>query len=244
MIELFSVENLIALVTLTSLEIVLGIDNIVFIAIIAGRLKAEKRDSARLIGLALAVITRLLLLFTLSFLASMTDPVISVPWVDHALSGRDIILLLGGLFLIYKATKEIREKTIGEESELQQGERSRQPSMKSVVSQIVLIDIVFSLDSVITAVGMTNNLPVMSAAVVLAVLVMLVFSGWIVDFIEENPTIKMLALSFLLMIGVVLVADGLGHHLEKGYIYFAMAFSLGVEMLNLRAAKSRKKLSH
>lgn len=240
MIELFTVENLIALVTLTSLEIVLGIDNIVFIAIIAGRLGAERRNSARLIGLALAVVTRLLLLFTLSLLASMTDPVLSLPWVDHALSGRDIILLLGGLFLIYKATKEIREKTTGEESELQQGETSRQPSMKSVIVQIVLIDIVFSLDSVITAVGMTNNLPVMATAVVLAVIAMLIFSGWIVEYIEANPTIKMLALSFLLMIGVVLVADGLGHHLEKGYIYFAMAFSLGVEMLNLRAAKTRK----
>lgn len=244
MIELFSVENLIALVTLTSLEIVLGIDNIVFIAIIAGRLSPEKRKTARLIGLALAVITRLLLLFTLSLLASMTDPVLSLPWVDHALSGRDIILLLGGLFLIYKATKEIREKTTGEESELRQDTSIRQPSMKGVVFQIVLIDIVFSLDSVITAVGMTNNLPVMATAVVLAVIAMLIFSGWIVDFIEENPTIKMLALSFLLMIGVVLVADGLGQHLEKGYIYFAMAFSLGVEMLNLRAGKLKKRKAH
>jgi predicted tellurium resistance membrane protein TerC len=244
MIELFSVENLIALVTLTSLEIVLGIDNIVFIAIIAGRLSPEKRNSARLIGLALAVVTRLLLLFTLSLLASMTDPVLSLPWVDHPLSGRDIILLLGGLFLIYKATKEIREKTTGEESELQQDATSRQPSMKSVIFQIVLIDIVFSLDSVITAVGMTNNLPVMATAVVLAVIAMLIFSGWIVEFIEENPTIKMLALSFLLMIGVVLVADGLGQHLQKGYIYFAMAFSLGVEMLNLRAGKLKKRKAH
>lgn len=244
MIELFSVENLIALVTLTSLEIVLGIDNIVFIAIIAGRLSPEKRKTARLIGLALAVITRLLLLFTLSLLASMTDPVLSLPWVDHALSGRDIILLLGGLFLIYKATKEIREKTTGEESELRQDTSIRQPSMKGVVFQIVLIDIVFSLDSVITAVGMTNNLPVMATAVVLAVIAMLIFSGWIVDFIEESPTIKMLALSFLLMIGVVLVADGLGQHLEKGYIYFAMAFSLGVEMLNLRAGKLKKRKAH
>jgi predicted tellurium resistance membrane protein TerC len=239
MIELLSLENLIALATLTSLEIVLGIDNIVFIAIIAGRLPAEKRESARLTGLGLAVVTRLLLLFTLSFMASLTDPVLFLPWIDHALSGRDIILLTGGLFLIYKATKEIREKTVHEESELREGETGRGATIRGVITQIILIDIVFSLDSVITAVGMTNNLPVMSLAVILAVGVMLVFSGWIVRFIDANPTIKMLALSFLLMIGVVLVADGLGHHLEKGYIYFAMAFSLGVEMLNLRAAKAR-----
>lgn len=239
MIELLTIENVIALVTLTSLEIVLGIDNIVFIAIIAGRLRVEQRRSARLIGLALAVITRLMLLFTLSFLASLTDPIVTISMVGHPLSGRDIILLLGGLFLIYKATKEIREKTLHHESELDQDSGVVGATMKGVITQIVLIDIVFSLDSVITAVGMTNNLPVMATAVILAVGVMLVFSGFIVDFIEKNPTIKMLALSFLLMIGVVLVADGLGHHLEKGYIYFAMAFSLGVEMLNLRAAKSR-----
>jgi predicted tellurium resistance membrane protein TerC len=160
--------------------------------------------------------------------------------MDHALSGRDIILLVGGLFLIYKATKEIREKTLHEESELRLNDKGRTPTMRGVVTQIILIDIVFSLDSVITAIGMTNNLPVMATAVVLAVLVMLVFSGYIVRFIDANPTIKMLALSFLLMIGLVLVADGLGHHIEKGYIYFAMAFSLGVEMLNLRAARIRE----
>jgi predicted tellurium resistance membrane protein TerC len=239
MFELFSVENLVALATLTSLEIVLGIDNIVFIAIIAGRLPAERRESARLTGLGLAVITRLLLLFTLSFMASLTDPILSLPRIDHALSGRDIILLVGGLFLIYKATKEIREKTVHEESELREDDGTRAATVRGVITQILLIDIVFSLDSVITAVGMTNNLPVMAIAVILAVGVMLLFSGWIVRFIDANPTIKMLALSFLLMIGVVLVADGLGHHLEKGYIYFAMAFSLGVEMLNLRAAKAR-----
>jgi predicted tellurium resistance membrane protein TerC len=239
MIELFSPENAVALLTLTSLEIVLGIDNIVFIAIIAARLKPEQRNSARLVGLGLAVITRLLLLFTLSFMASLTDPVVTLPILNRALSGRDIILLVGGLFLIYKATKEIREKTVHEESELREFKGPTVPSMRSVITQIILIDLVFSLDSVITAVGMTNNLPVMSTAVVLAVVVMLLFSGFIVRFIEANPTIKMLALSFLLMIGLVLVADGLGHHIEKGYVYFAMAFSLGVEMLNLRAARVR-----
>ena len=239
MLEIFSAENLIALLTLTSLEIVLGIDNIVFIAIIAGRLKPEQRNSARLIGLGLAVITRLMLLFTLSWMASLTDPVVTMPLMGRELSGRDIILLVGGLFLIYKATKEIREKTVHEESELRGFQGVKVPTMRGVVTQILLIDIVFSLDSVITAVGMTSNLPVMSTAVILAVIVMLLFSGFIVRFIEANPTIKMLALSFLLMIGLVLVADGLGHHIEKGYIYFAMAFSLGVEMLNLRAARMR-----
>jgi predicted tellurium resistance membrane protein TerC len=237
--ELFTPENLVALLTLTSLEIVLGIDNIVFIAIIASRLKPEQRNSARLLGLGLAVITRLMLLFTLSFMASLTDPVVSVPILNRELSGRDIILLMGGLFLLYKATKEIREKTVHEESELRDFKGSKMPTMRSVITQILLIDIVFSLDSVITAVGMTTNLPVMATAVVVAVVVMLLFSGFIVRFIEANPTIKMLALSFLLMIGLVLVADGLGHHIEKGYIYFAMAFSLGVEMLNLRAARVR-----
>jgi predicted tellurium resistance membrane protein TerC len=239
MLELFSPENLIALLTLTSLEIVLGIDNIVFIAIIAGRLKAEQRHSARLIGLGLAVITRLMLLFTLSYMASLTSPVVTMPFMGRELSGRDIILLVGGLFHIYKATKEIREKTVHEESELREFQGGKMPTMRGVITQIILIDIVFSLDSVITAVGMTNNLPVMATAVVLAVIVMLLFSGFIVRFIEANPTIKILALSFLLMIGLVLVADGLGHHIEKGYIYFAMAFSLGVEMLNLRAARVR-----
>lgn len=239
MIELLTFENVVALITLTSLEIVLGIDNIVFIAIIASRLKIEQRRAARLIGLSLAVITRLLLLFTLSFLASLTAPILHIGWMDDPLSGRDMILLLGGLFLIYKATKEIHEKTVGHESELDVDKGSSRVTMRSVVTQIVLIDIIFSLDSVITAVGMTNNLPIMATAVILSVGVMLVFSGFIVEFIEANPTVKMLALSFLLMIGLVLVADGLGHHVEKGYIYFAMAFSLCVELLNLRAAKKK-----
>jgi predicted tellurium resistance membrane protein TerC len=232
--ELFTIQNAIALLTLTSLEIVLGIDNIVFIAIIASRLGPERRDTARLIGLSVAVVTRLLLLLTLSYLASLTAPLFEA--MGRAFSGRDLILIAGGVFLIYKATKEIHEKTEKHESELDVA-KGVAVSLSGVVSQIVLIDIIFSLDSVITAVGMTDNLPVMGAAVVLAVVVMLIFSGKIVDFIEANPTVKMLALSFLLMIGFVLVLDGAGHHIEKGYIYFAMAFSLAVEMLNLRAAK-------
>jgi predicted tellurium resistance membrane protein TerC len=217
--------------------VVLGIDNIVFIAIVAARLGAEKRDAARRIGLILAIVTRLLLLFSLAYLASLTAPVLTV--LGHSFTGRDLILVLGGVFLIYKATKEIHEKTVGEESELSLHGGSAAVSMKAIVTQIVLIDIIFSLDSVITAVGMTDNLPVMGTAVVLAVIVMLVFSKGIVDFIEENPTVKMLALSFLLMIGLVLVADGFGRHVEKAYVYFAMGFSLLVELLNLRAAKKK-----
>lgn len=235
--DLFTLSNLVALFTLTSLEVVLGIDNVVFIAIVAGRLPEAQRRTARLLGLAVAVVTRLMLLCTLSRLASMTAPVIA--YGDRDLSGRDIVLILGGLFLIYKATREIHEKTIGEESEIRVKDPSRLPTLRSIVVQIVLIDIIFSLDSVITAVGMTNNLPVMAAAIILAVVVMLVFSGIIVDFIEENPTVKMLALAFLLMIGFVLVIDGFGYHVEKGYIYFAMGFSLLVEMLNLRSLRKR-----
>lgn len=237
MLDLLTVSNLIALLTLTSLEIVLGIDNIVFIAIIAGRLPEHDRRTARLVGLSVAIITRLLLLLTLSLLASLTEPVITI--AEQPFSGRDIVLILGGIFLIYKATKEIHEKTMKEESELHINDPKRTPTLRGIVCQIVLIDLIFSLDSVITAVGMTNNLPVMGLAIILAVIVMLIFSGAIVHFIEANPTVKMLALTFLLMIGFVLVIDGFGHHVEKGYIYFAMGFSLLVEMLNLRASKSK-----
>jgi predicted tellurium resistance membrane protein TerC len=232
--EIFTLENGVALLTLTTLEIVLGIDNIVFIAIIAGRLGAEARNRARVIGLTLAIVTRLLLLFSLSYLASLTTPVIELR--GHPFTGRDLILVAGGVFLIYKATKEIHEKVIGHESELDVKPGGR-VTMRSVVTQILIIDVIFSLDSVITAVGMTNNLPVMATAVILAVLVMLAFSKKIVDFIDENPPVKMLAISFLLMVGLVLVADGFGQHIEKGYIYFAMGFSLFVEMLNLRSSR-------
>ena len=233
--ELFTVENLIAFLSLTSLEIVLGIDNIVFIAIVAARLGPERRNTARLIGLSVAIVTRLLLLLTLSFLASLTAPIVEV--LGRPLSGRDLILIAGGVFLIYKATKEIHEKVERHESELDIAGGGKVATLGAVVTQIVVIDLIFSLDSVITAIGMTDNLPIMALAVVAAVIVMLIFSGKIVEFIEANPTVKMLALSFLLMIGFVLVLDGSGHHIEKGYIYFAMAFSLAVEMLNLRAAR-------
>lgn len=238
MLELFTVSNLIALLTLTALEVVLGIDNIVFIAIVAARLPVEQRRVARLMGLAVAIVTRLLLLFSLSYLASLTDPLFVL--FEEDFTGRDLILIAGGVFLIYKATKEIHEKTVGHESELEVKGSSRSPSLRGIITQIVLIDIIFSLDSVITAVGMTNNLPIMALAVVAAVVVMLVFSGAIVDFIEENPSIKMLALAFLFMIGFVLVIDGFGHHVDKGYVYFAMGFSLFVEMLSIRAQKRQK----
>jgi predicted tellurium resistance membrane protein TerC len=231
----FTVENLIAFLSLTSLEIVLGIDNIVFIAIVAARLGPELRNTARLVGLSVAIITRLLLLLTLSFLASLTAPIFEV--VGRPLSGRDLILIAGGVFLIYKATKEIHEKVEQHESELDIAGGTKVATLSGVVTQIVVIDLIFSLDSVITAIGMTDNLPIMALAVIAAVVVMLIFSGRIVDFIEANPTVKMLALSFLLMIGFVLVLDGSGHHIEKGYIYFAMAFSLLVELLNLRAGR-------
>jgi predicted tellurium resistance membrane protein TerC len=237
--ELFTVENLIAFLSLTSLEIVLGIDNIVFIAIVAARLGPERRNTARIVGLSVAIVTRLLLLLTLSFLASLTAPLIEL--FGHAFSGRDLILIAGGVFLIYKATSEIHEKVEKRESELEIGGGDKVHTLKGIVAQIVVIDLIFSLDSVITAIGMTNNLPIMAMAIIVAVIVMLIFSGRIVEFIEANPTVKMLALSFLLMIGFVLVLDGSGHHIEKGYIYFAMAFSLAVEILNLRAARNVKR---
>lgn len=237
--ELFTVENIIAFLSLTSLEIVLGIDNIVFIAIVASRLGPERRNAARLVGLTVAIVTRLLLLLTLSFLASLTAPLFEV--FGHSISGRDLILIVGGMFLIYKATKEIHEKIERAESELEIGGGAKVVTFGGVVAQIVVIDLIFSLDSVITAIGMTDNLPVMAMAIIAAVVVMLICSGRIVEFIEANPTVKMLALSFLLMIGFVLVLDGSGHHIEKGYIYFAMAFSLGVELLNLRAVRNKKR---
>lgn len=239
MIEFFSLENGIALFTLTLLEVVLGIDNIVFIAIVAGKLGPKNRDKARLIGLSLAIITRLLLLLTLSFMASLVAPIVTV--LDKSFSGRDLILIAGGVFLIWKATKEIHAKSFGDADAHDLAEVGKTPSMRSVVTQIIIIDIIFSLDSVITAIGMSNNIPVMGTAVIIAVIVMLIFSKAIVEIIDRHPTIKMLALSFLLMIGLVLVADGFGHHIEKGYIYFAMGFSLFVELLNIRSRKEPVK---
>jgi predicted tellurium resistance membrane protein TerC len=219
----------IALLTLTVLEIVLGIDNVIFISILAGKLPAASRGSARKLGLAAAMLTRILLLMSLTWIMRLTRPLFGA--FGHAVTGKDLILLLGGLFLIYKATHEIHEKLEGEETH---ATGKSAVSFWGVIVQIMLLDIVFSLDSVITAVGMASHLPVMIAAVVLAVLVMLVFSGPVAEFVERHPTVKMLALSFLLLIGVNLIADGWGFHIPKGYTYVAMGFSVFVEMLNLR----------
>lgn len=232
---LTSPEIWISLVTLTVLEIVLGIDNIVFISILSGKLPSHQQARARKLGLSLALITRILLLCGLSWMMGLKAPWFTV--LGHPFSGRDMILLVGGLFLVGKATHEIHEKLEGEDGEVT---RRLAPSFAAVIVQILLLDIVFSLDSVITAVGMARHIGVMIAAVVLAVGFMLVFSDQISGFIERHPTMKMLALSFLLLIGVVLIADGFGQHIQKGYVYFAMAFSVGVESLNLRMRAKEK----
>jgi predicted tellurium resistance membrane protein TerC len=230
----FDPQLWISLLTLTALEIVLGIDNIIFISILAGKLPSHQQARARTVGLSLALITRILLLCSIVWLIGLTKP-----WFElfgHAFSGKDIVLLLGGLFLLAKSTHEIHGSLEGVE-----GERSVRfrATMASVITQIIIMDIVFSLDSVITAVGLAQQIGVMIAAVIIAVIVMLISSGAISDFVNRHPTVKMLALSFLLMIGVMLVADGLGRHIPRGYIYFAMAFSVGVELLNIRARGRR-----
>jgi predicted tellurium resistance membrane protein TerC len=222
-------QTWIALVTLTALEVVLGIDNIVFISILASKLPVEQRPRARFVGLSLAMITRVLLLLSLAWIIRLTAPLFTLIGIE--ISGRDLILIVGGLFLIGKATFEIHGKLEGEEGH---AESKVRPSFWSVIVQILLIDVVFSLDSVITAVGMVKEVPVMVAAVVIAVLFMMVAAGPISTFVERHPTVKMLALSFLLLIGTALVAEGFDHHIPKGYIYSAMAFSVFVEMLNLR----------
>ena len=236
---LTSPEAWISLVTLTLLEIVLGIDNIVFISILAGKLPQHQQKKARQLGLSLALGTRILLLCGLAWMVKLTQPLFTLPLFGHewGLSGRDLILLLGGLFLLYKSTHEIHEKLEGED-----GGKSQRvaPSFASVIFQILLLDIVFSLDSVITAIGMAKHLPVMITAVIIAVGFMLLLGGAISAFVEKHPTIKMLALSFLLLIGVALVAEAFHREIPKGYIYFAMAFSVGVEMLNLKMRKKAK----
>ena len=229
----------ISLLTLTLLEVVLGIDNVVFISILAGKLPKEQQNKARQLGLALALITRVLLLCGLAYMVKLTKPIFTIGFFDHSVSGRDLILILGGLFLLGKSTHEIHLKLEGDD-----GEKSRRipPSFNAVVFQILLLDIVFSLDSVITAVGMANQLGVMIAAVIIALIFMLYFAKTISEFIDRHPTLKMLALSFLLLIGCALVAEGFHKAIPKGYIYFAMAFSVGVEILNLKLqAKSKAK---
>ena len=224
----------VAFTTLTVLEIVLGIDNIVFISILAGKLPAHQQARARTVGLALAMITRVLLLLALSWMVRLTTPLFEI--FGHGFSGRDLILIGGGLFLIGKSTSEIHHKLEGED----RTEVGGHPSFRSVIVQILLLDIVFSLDSVITAVGMVDEVGVMIAAVVVAVGVMLISAGTIGRFVDRHPTVKMLALSFLLLIGVTLLAEGFGQHVSKGYIYAAMGFSVFVEVLNLKLRKQRE----
>lgn len=219
----------IGLVTLSVLEVVLGVDNIIFIAILAGRLPPERREAARRLGLAAAFGSRVLLLLTLGWLAGLTAPLFAV--AGHDFSGRDLVLLGGGLFLMAKAVREIHGKL---EGEAHADTPAPVPAFGAVIAQIALVDIVFSLDSVVTAVGMVSSVTVMILANVVALAFMLGFSGAISDFVDRHPTVKMLALSFLVMIGANLVADAFGHHVPKGYTYFAMAFSVGVELLNLR----------
>jgi predicted tellurium resistance membrane protein TerC len=228
-----------ALVTLTALEIVLGIDNIIFISIQAGKLPRDLQERARLVGLGLAMFIRIALLFSLTWLMGLTAPIFSL--LGNEISGRDLILLSGGLFLLWKSTMEIHEKLEGDEVV---ATKSISTTFGAVIVQILLLDIVFSLDSIITALGMANRLAVMIAAVVIAVGFMMLFSGKISAFVERHPTIKMLALSFLLLIGVALIGDGFDMHIPKGYIYFAMAFSVMVEMLNLRMKRGMPVVLH
>ena len=232
---LLTADAIIALITLTVLEIVLGVDNVIFISILAGKLPAAQQDRARKVGLMAAMLMRIALLFSLAWIVRLTEPIVTI--LERGISGGDMILLGGGLFLLAKATREIHEKLEGEEGEMT---ARVAPSFGAVIGQIMLLDIVFSLDSVITAVGMADQLAVMVLAVMIAVGIMMVSAASISRFVNEHPTVKVLALSFLLLIGASLIAEGLGTHIPKGYIYFAMAFSVFVEMINLRAAKKRK----
>ena len=229
----------IAFLTLTALELVLGIDNIVFISILSGKLPAQQQSKARYIGLALALVMRVILLFSLTWVIGLTAPLFAV--FGQEISGRDLVLLIGGLFLLAKSTHEIHGSLEGEE-----GHKSAKiyPSLVSVLIQITLLDMVFSLDSVITAVGMVNNLWIMIAAVVVSIVFMMGFAGSIGAFVQKHPTIKMLALAFLILIGVTLIAEGLDQHISKGYIYFAMAFSVLVEILNMRLRRVKTEPVH
>ncbi len=222
----------IPLLTLTLLEIVLGIDNVIFISILAAKLPKAQQAKARRTGLLLAFVSRIILLFSISWLMGLTKVLFTLPILDQPITGRDLILLIGGLFLVGKSVVEIHEKLEGEEGHASSG--AKVASFKTVIVQILILDVVFSLDSVITAIGMVNQLWVMITAVVVSLCVMLVFAGAISDFVNRHPTIKMLALSFLILIGVTLIGEGLGQHIPKGYIYFSMAFAFGVEMLNLK----------
>lgn len=236
MIELLtSPAAWISFFTLTALELVLGIDNVIFISILVDRLPADKRNVARRLGLFMAMFMRIGLLLVLSWIIGLTEPFFSI--LDRPISGRDLILIAGGLFLLYKSTKEVHHEFEHDEEELTK--KIKPVSFTGIILQIMVIDIVFSLDSIITAVGMVDQVAVMIAAVIASVGLMMLFAASIGRFVSENPTIKMLALSFLIVVGVTLVAEGMGHHVPKGYIYFAMAFSLGVEMLNIKLRKKK-----
>jgi len=235
---LASPEAIIAVLTLTGLEIVLGIDNIVFLSVLTGRLPADQRPRARRVGLLLAMVMRILLLLSVSWIMSLTRPLLEVG--SFALTGQRLILLAGGAFLLWKSVKEIHHKVEGHE-EAPGAVAAGAATMGSVLVQIALIDLVFSLDSVITAVGMTTNIPAMIIAVVSSVMVMMWAAGPIGDFVERHPAVKILALAFLILIGVMLIAEGLGQHMQKGYIYFAMAFALAVELLQIRMQKNQPR---
>jgi predicted tellurium resistance membrane protein TerC len=237
MIELLSdPQAWIAFATLTALELVLGIDNIIFISILVDKLPVARREFARRIGLFMAMFMRIGLLVILAWIVGLVAPLFTV--FNQPISGRDLILMLGGMFLIWKSTGEIHQSLEGEE---EHGPGAATATFAAVILQIMLVDLVFSLDSIITAVGMVDELAVMIAAVIASVALMMVFAGPIGRFVSEHPTIKMLALSFLVVVGVVLVAEGFGHHVPKGYVYFGMAFALGVEMLNIRRRKRSKR---
>ena len=241
MTEIFTLENAIALLTLTVLEIVLGIDNIVFISILSDKLPKEQQNTGRQLGLGLALVTRLLLLLSLSWIIRLEEPLFTI--FSLPISGRDLILLVGGIFLIGKSTMEIHDKLEGKEEGHENSGKAK-VSLASIVIQIGLLDIVFSLDSVITAVGMAKELFIMIAAVIIAVAIMLIASGSISDFVNKHPTVKILALSFLLLIGTSLLVEGLHQEIPKGYIYFAMAFSVFVEMINLRIREGKPVALH
>jgi predicted tellurium resistance membrane protein TerC len=234
---IFDPHSWIAFSTLLALEIVLGIDNVVFISILAGKLPASQQAKALYLGLGLAMLMRIVLLFSISWVIGLTAPLFTV--FQQEISGRDLILLIGGLFLIAKSTHEIHERLEGEEDD--SSAAAGAPTFTSVIVQILLLDIVFSLDSVITAVGMVEEISIMISAVVIAVLLMMAFARPVSDFVDQHPTLKMLALSFLLLIGMTLIAEAFDRHIPKGYIYSAMAFSMFVEMLNLRARKPKAK---
>jgi predicted tellurium resistance membrane protein TerC len=225
-----------SLVTLTALEIVLGIDNLVFLAILAARLPPKQQNRARQIGLAVALVSRLALLASIAWIMGLTRPVFDL--FGHSVSWRDIVLIGGGLFLLYKGTREIHHRFEADEPD--ESARAQQSSFAGVIAQIGLLDIVFSLDSVITAVGMANAFSVMAVAIIIAVLIMLIASKPLTAFVEQYPTVKMLALSFLLLIGMTLVADGVGFHVPKGYVYAAIGFSVGVEVLNQLVSRRRR----